>query len=279
MLEACRIGNLENLANLIDRGADISKCGDNLLWHAIYFKHFKIVKYLISRGVDIHSNDERAIVIGAEVGALNIIKYLVLAGGNVHHAAGIALAQAAVYDHLHVITYFASLGIDTTKYGNIAFLSALGAGNYRIVKYFLSHDISNIHSISNYYLERLIRGGHIKIIKYLVSLGIGDSLNASTILRTALSTPTTVWYVLHAWKKYEIIAYAMSLGAFSPKLTEAHRKYAAIYIRNQDMCSTETRAQKRIYFWWIQRCYQMTTPSGIRMAYRNLAEYEALYTS
>ena len=36
------------------------------------------------------------------------------------------------------------------------------------------------------------------------------------------------------------------------------------------------RAQKKIYFWWIQICYDLSHPSGCgqRMAQRNLAEYE-----
>lgn len=36
------------------------------------------------------------------------------------------------------------------------------------------------------------------------------------------------------------------------------------------------KAQKKIYFWWIQICYDLSHPSGCgqRMAQRNLAEYE-----
>ena len=38
------------------------------------------------------------------------------------------------------------------------------------------------------------------------------------------------------------------------------------------------RAQKKIYFWWIQICYDMEHPSGCgqRMADRNLAVYQSM---
>jgi len=36
------------------------------------------------------------------------------------------------------------------------------------------------------------------------------------------------------------------------------------------------RAQKKIYFWWIQICYNLSRPCGQRMAQRNLALYESM---
>jgi len=39
-----------------------------------------------------------------------------------------------------------------------------------------------------------------------------------------------------------------------------------------------SRAQKKIYFWWIQICYDLDHPSGCgkRMALKNLEEFETM---
>jgi hypothetical protein len=76
---------------------------------------------------------------------------------------------------------------------------------------------------------------------------------------------------------FEVIAYLIAAGASAPYLTEFHRRYAAVWARGQERL--RIRAAKRIYFWWIQRCYEMPNPSGIRMAYRNLDEFETLCAS
>jgi hypothetical protein len=36
------------------------------------------------------------------------------------------------------------------------------------------------------------------------------------------------------------------------------------------------RAQKKLYFWWIQICYDITRDCGKRMAEKNFREYEKL---
>jgi len=42
---------------------------------------------------------------------------------------------------------------------------------------------------------------------------------------------------------------------------------------------TRIRAQKKIYFWWIPICYDITRPCGMRMAERNLALYHSMVQS
>jgi len=36
------------------------------------------------------------------------------------------------------------------------------------------------------------------------------------------------------------------------------------------------KAQKKIYFWWIPRCYDLSRPCGQRMAQKNLEEFETM---
>ena len=52
--------------------------------------------------------------------------------------------------------------------------------------------------------------------------------------------------------------------------------YAAFCQKMQE--KKKTKAQKKIYFWWIQICYDMEHPSGCgqRMADRNLALYQSM---
>ena len=69
-----------------------------------------------------------------------------------------------------------------------------------------------------------------------------------------------VWWFLHG--KFLTAAQTNAYVSFCQKMKEKRR----------------IRAQKKIYFWWIQICYDMSHPSGCgqRMAHRNLELYEAM---
>ena len=61
------------------------------------------------------------------------------------------------------------------------------------------------------------------------------------------------------------------------KLTEENIILYTAFCKRMEEKKRE-RAQKKIYFWWIQICYDMEHPSGCgqRMADRNLALYQSM---
>ena len=69
----------------------------------------------------------------------------------------------------------------------------------------------------------------------------------------------------------------MSGGLMEKKMSyERGMAYMAFCQKMND--KNKLKAQKKIYFWWIQICYDLDHHSGCgkRMAQRNLAEYETM---
>ena len=121
----------------------------------------------------------------------------------------------------------------------------------------------NIHEENDSALITAAAYGHMRIVQYLVSRGANVRANNDNAIKIA-----------SLCREFEMIAYLVSQGASTTNLPENQVRYASIYIRNQ-----ERRAASRIYFWWIPRCYDMSRPAGIRMAYRNLEAFETLCAS
>ena len=61
------------------------------------------------------------------------------------------------------------------------------------------------------------------------------------------------------------------------KLSNAQAIAYTLFCRKMEE-KKRIRAQKKIYFWWIQICYDLEHPSGcgIRMAQRNLEVFESM---
>jgi hypothetical protein len=105
--------------------------------------------------------------------------------------------------------------------------------------------------------------GNLRLVRKLVNAGAFTHGGCGCALKYALK---------HG--RFNIISYLIGLGAQTRSLELNEQQIIKKYIKNKNYF--KILAAKRIYFWWIRRCYQMTTPSGIRMAFRNLAEHERL---
>ena len=106
--------------------------------------------------------------------------------------------------------------------------------------------------------------GHLKIVRYLISECFANiNENNSFYLARAFNN-----------RYLEVMAYLVSQGVDASYLIRFHRQYAVIWARGQERA--RIRAQKRIYFWWIRECHQMSAPSGIRMCLASLVRYESI---
>ena len=74
----------------------------------------------------------------------------------------------------------------------------------------------------------------------------------------------------------EVVKYLVSQGAPTTAISKKAHQYLSFCKRMEE--KKLIRAQKKIYFWWIQICYDLEHPSGCgqRMAHRNLAVYESM---
>ena len=110
-----------------------------------------------------------------------------------------------------------------------------------------------------------VGGGHINIIEFLISCGVDFRQNNDVALQMA---------DLH--NKMVIIQYLVSLGVPIEMCSDRNKAYILFCQRMQE--KRRERAQKKIYFWWIQICYDLEHHSGCgqRMAQRNLDVYETM---
>jgi len=122
---------------------------------------------------------------------------------------------------------------------------------------------ADIHAANDLSVRYASYNGHLNVVKYLVSQGADIHAENDHAVRGASS-----------YEHLDVVAFLVSLGAPTTGLYEFSLRYVTIYMKHYKR--REIRTASRIYFWWIQKCYPLSCPSGIRMAYRNLAEYETM---
>jgi hypothetical protein len=200
--------------------------------------------------------------------------------------------------NLALVKILVELGADVHAYDEQALRAAVIRGSLEITRYLVEHHNADIHIIHNLVLHYAAMCGYLDIMKYVVEYhNVNIHVDGDMPLRIAMvhGQLTIVRYLMEhrhvnitavndysihlasTFGHFETAWYLVCNGANEAYLSHKARQYGAIWQRNQER--SRTRASTQIYFWWVQKCYQMTTPSGIRMAYRNLAEYESLCAS
>jgi ankyrin repeat protein len=164
---------------------------------------------------------------------------------------------------LEGVKYFVSQGADV-RANNWAVRFASTRGHLEVVKYLVSQGV-DVQGDNYYAVKCAANCGHLEVIKYLVSQG-------------ADVTAHNNWAVREASRNghLEVVKYLVSQGAPTTDISERALQYLSFCKRMEE--NKRIRAQKKIYFWWIQICYDLEHPSGCgkRMADRNLALYESM---
>ena len=83
LIEACEVGNLEEVKKLIEEGADIHIRSDWPISGAANYGHLDVVKYLVENGTNIHADDDWPLRWAVFKGHLEVVKYLIEAGADV----------------------------------------------------------------------------------------------------------------------------------------------------------------------------------------------------
>ena len=82
LVEACEVGDLETVKQLVEQGADIHACHNRPLRFACANNNLHIVKYLLESGADINTRYGGFLDIVCELDFLSMVKYLVTHGAS-----------------------------------------------------------------------------------------------------------------------------------------------------------------------------------------------------
>ena len=196
---------------------------------------------------------------------------------NAHHykVSDTIICHAAQYGHVNILKYMVEIGADLSVRNNYALCYAAVFNHIDVVRYIISTneiDIDNddyyddIHTAVWY----AAKNGHTDMIKTIHELI--DGSRYLKVLGEDIYT-TAIYWAGHTDRR-ETIKYLASVGASTKFLTETQKRYMAFCKKMEE--KKRIRAQKKIYFWWIQICYDMSRECGKRMANRNLSSFEEL---
>ena len=173
--------------------------------------------------------------------------------------------QACISGDLEDVKYLVPHGADVQAGNNYAVRWASKKGHLEVVMYLVSQG-ANIQAGNNWAVRMASTQGHLEVVMYLVAHG-------------ANITAYNNWAVRLASRNghLEIVKYLVSQGAPTSDISEKARQYLSFCKRMEE--KKRIRAQKKIYFWWIQICYDIARPCGQRMAERNLALYHSMVES
>ena len=169
------------------------------------------------------------------------------------------LRTACTQNRLEDVKSLVERGANPHAFGYIHFISSVASGHLKIVEYLYSIG-ANIRVNNDMALKHAIVNGHLEIVKYLLSLG-ADTENMGII------------YLAYA--RFEIVKYLISKGV-SIELVEDERckRYLSFCERMEE--KKRIRAQKKIYYWWIQICYDPETNVGKRMLEKSWTEFDKI---
>lgn len=155
-----------------------------------------------------------------------------------------------------IVEYFISVAnIKNASY----IVNAATNGHLEIVKLLGA----NCLILNDWSLCMAARGGHLSIVEYLVSKGSDVSTDNYLPLRWA-----------SAEDHMEVVKFLVLNGSPHTLITPRQRQYISFCVEMQR--KKRERAQKKIYFWWIERCYDLERAVGNRMMLKNLLAYQML---
>ena len=144
------------------------------------------------------------------------------------------------------------------------FITACQEGDLERVKILVSQG-ADVRDSDDFAVKWASRNGHLEVVKYLVSQGADVRARGDEAVRYASMNG-----------HLEVVMYLVSQGAPTTYISKEVRHYISFCQKMEE--KRKIRAQKKIYFWWIQICYDLEHKSGCgqRMAQKNLDVFETM---
>ncbi|XP_048253945.1 ankyrin repeat domain-containing protein 50-like, partial [Haliotis rufescens] len=194
LLEACREGDLSRVQGILTEGhVDINsrerEYGMTPVMLAARGGHspLEIIKYILSRNITAINNrgiyGRTSVVLAACGGHRDVFDYLVHKGCNmsfVDNKGNNILHMACHGGHLAIVKYIMSLDIvdinSRGQYGRTSAMTAAYNGKSEVFKFLLGKgaNVSLVDKAGDNILHISCRGGHVRMVKYIISLNIVD---------------------------------------------------------------------------------------------------------
>ena len=282
--QKCIDGDLEEVKSIVNRYALHALIIYQGAYRACQYDHLHIVQYLIEKVTMPNGKNEDFFIRDCITYTKNleILKYFIhQKDANTHmvadHVCSIGHIEAVKYmtdvlklnltksirwacanDHLEIVKYLYNRIINDDYNFSIDLQYASIRGNLNIVKYLLEeHDDLDSNNLS---FCLACTHGRIHIVKYMLN---NATLNVSAFDNRAI-------YRADIGKYFDIVKIILESSTYSGTyiLSEECKKYLNYYEKRR------TRLAKKIYFWWIQLCYDIKNHCGQRMIQKNYDEYK-----
>ena len=164
--------------------------------------------------------------------------------------------------HLDIIKYLIEdYGVDARANNDEAVRYACRYGHLEIVKYLVEKCGADVRAYSNCAIHWSCEFGHFDVVTYLVE-DCGVDVRCENDYAIGCASENG---------HLEVVKYLTECGAVLLEVNPKYERYLVVYEKGEK--NRRYSMAKRIYFWWVQMCYNPTTLTGQRSMYKGYKEY------
>lgn len=168
-IDIYRSGNLCEVKDLIESGANVHARNGYPLRLSCERGHRNVAQYLIGCGADVNADCSAAFRAACYNGHLNVARLLLNNGADNHAGNDCALRDACFNGTEEVVVFLVENGADIHACNEYAFIWACYRGHLGIVKYLVSKG-ADIHAEGGIAFTWAEQFGHMEVLSYLKSL-------------------------------------------------------------------------------------------------------------
>ena len=176
----------------------------------------------------------------------------------------VVLREVCWFGNIEVVKYLVEkCGVNLRCADDLAVHIASMSGHLEVVKYLVEKCGANVRGDnSGYTIQRACEFGHIEVVQYLVKKCGADARTGND------------WPVRLACEAghFEVVKYLIEkCRAVLPEVNPKYERYLIVYEKGEK--KRKCVMAKRIYFWWVQACYNPNSLCGQRSMYKGYREY------
>jgi hypothetical protein len=137
LMEACKLGHLERINELLDCGADIHVGDDEPLRVSAWCERVEVVRLLLDCGADIHVRDDEPLRLSASKGHLEVVRLLLDCGADIHVRDDEPLRFSAWCGRVEVVRLLLDCGADIHANNDEALRISAQYGHVEVVRLLL----------------------------------------------------------------------------------------------------------------------------------------------
>ena len=195
-------------------------------------------------------------------GHIKVVEYLVeKCGVNARASDDYAVQTASVGGYFEVIKYLVEK-CGANARANDDFAIRHGYDHLEVVKYLIEDCGANARANDDYAVRMASSGGYLEVVKYLV-----EKCGANARAKNDYAVQCASRYDCFEVVKYLVEKCGAILSVPNPK----YERYLSVCEKGEK--KRKCIMAKKIYFWWVQICYNPNTLCGQRSMYKGYREY------